>query len=355
MKQLKIAIIVPSLANRGPIKVIQTIINESGRLSLPIDFTVVPLSSKEELKVNCKIVPYSNKINFFEYDVVHTNGLKPDFIAFRKRHSIRRHLVTIHNYVFEDLLHTYNRIVSIIFGRLWTLIWSKADKLICINQDMISYYKPWTKTTIGFIHNGMADVKSVEPLTDSEKALISELKSKGKTVLGAVCVLTKIKGVDQILNLLGRRDDLALIVIGDGRELKNLKALSHVLNIQDRCHFLGFKNNAYSFFSYFDVFIMASRSEGFGLTLLEAASFSVPCVCSDIPTFRELFTEDEVTFFSLEEIHSLEMAVDKVLLKKEEFSKAINDKYLNEYTGEILAEKYFQEYKQLMQFNGEHT
>ncbi|GCC52468.1 glycosyltransferase family 1 protein [Chryseotalea sanaruensis] len=350
MKELKIAVIVPSLANRGPIKVMQTIINESVKLCLPIEFTVVTLSDKEGLHMNCKILQYSNSINFEEYDVVHTNGIKPDFIAFRKRHSIRRHLVTIHNYVFEDLLHTYNRVVSLIFGRLWISIWKRADKLICINQDMTLYYKPWTKTPIGFIHNGISKLhsESIEPVLDSEKDLIDELRSKGKTVLGVVCVLTRIKGVDQILNLLGKREDLALVVIGDGRELLNLKALSNELNIQDRCHFFGFKNNACAYFSFFDVFIMPSRSEGFGLTLLEAASFSIPCVCSDIPTFRELFTEDEVTFFTLEVIESLEIALNKIILNKDKFAKAINNKYLGSFTGEILAKKYFYEYKQLV-------
>jgi L-malate glycosyltransferase len=349
MERIKVAMIVPSLQNRGPVRVVQTIVNESLNQNLPIDFTVIPMSIKNELVMNCAIKPYSKSLDLRNFDVVHTHGLRPDFLAFRKRRSIKKHLVTIHNYVFEDLLYTYNRIVSFFFGRLWMLCWSRANRLICINQDMVSYYKQWTPISIGYIHNGIPNYldSDLQLVGEKERNIIYELKKQGKTVLGAICVLTRRKGIDQILHLLAKRNDLALIVIGDGIELDNLKALSEELGIQDRCIFFGFRNNAISFFILFDVFIMSSRSEGFGLTLLEAANFSIPCVCSDIPTFRELFSEDEVTFFTLEVIESLEMAVNKILLNRVQFAKAINNKYLVEFTGEILARKYFQEYKQL--------
>ena len=50
--------------------------------------------------------------------------------------------------------------------------------------------------------------------------------------------------------------------------------------------------------------IAASRDEGFGLPLIEAAYFGVPIICSDIPIFREV-TEGYATFFKVMDSDSL--------------------------------------------------
>lgn len=41
---------------------------------------------------------------------------------------------------------------------------------------------------------------------------------------------------------------------------------------------------------------MSSRSEGFPLSLLEAMIYKRNIVCSDIPIFKEILSENEVTF-----------------------------------------------------------
>ena len=66
---------------------------------------------------------------------------------------------------------------------------------------------------------------------------------------------------------------------------------------------------------------MPSRSEGFGLALIEAVQQKIPVICSDIDVFKELFTDDEVTFFKLEDHGSLSEAVKTAIetgLKKTE-------------------------------------
>ncbi|MDR1951129.1 MAG: hypothetical protein LBP96_02735, partial [Bacteroidales bacterium] len=52
-----------------------------------------------------------------------------------------------------------------------------------------------------------------------------------------------------------------------------------------------------------------SRAEGFPLTFLEAALYKKNTVCSNINVFQELFTNDDVTFFELDNIPSLVNAI----------------------------------------------
>lgn len=47
---------------------------------------------------------------------------------------------------------------------------------------------------------------------------------------------------------------------------------------------------------------MSSRSEGFPLSLLEAMIYKRNIVCSDIPIFKEILSENEVTFFEREKL-----------------------------------------------------
>jgi glycosyltransferase involved in cell wall biosynthesis len=53
-------------------------------------------------------------------------------------------------------------------------------------------------------------------------------------------------------------------------------------------HFLGEMNNIYELFYQLDLYVHSSNYETFGFALIEAMACGVPCIASDIPTFREV-------------------------------------------------------------------
>ena len=53
----------------------------------------------------------------------------------------------------------------------------------------------------------------------------------------------------------------------------------------------GWTDNLKNMHSTFDVLLSASRSETFGLVVVEALSAGIPCVLSDIPVYRELYAD----------------------------------------------------------------
>lgn len=53
----------------------------------------------------------------------------------------------------------------------------------------------------------------------------------------------------------------------------------------------GWTDNLKKMHSTFDVLLSASRSETFGLVVVEALSAGIPCVLSDIPVYRELYAD----------------------------------------------------------------
>jgi glycosyltransferase involved in cell wall biosynthesis len=175
----------------------------------------------------------------------------------------------------------------------------------------------------------------------SDFKLINELKQKYK-VVGVVAELTKRKGIDQVINALVQLPDCALVIVGDGKEKEKLIQLAIDNKVFDRVLFLGYKLNGASYIYQFDIFVMPSRSEGFGLSLIEAIACKKGVICSSIISFKGLFTKEEVTFFELENINSLVSALKQSIdINKTE--KAFT-KVNNYYTNSIMAANYKQLY-----------
>jgi glycosyltransferase involved in cell wall biosynthesis len=196
------------------------------------------------------------------------------------------------------------------------------------------------------IHNGIEPVAIDAAIPPEDEERIERLRA-GRRLIGNFAHFTRRKGADQLIEMLATWPEAALLLVGDGKELPELVSLSRSKGVQDRCLFLGPRDDVQGYFRFLDVYAMTSRSEAFGLSLVEAVSAGVPVVCSDIATFRELFDETEVTFFELEDIESLENATVTALAEKREKTKRAHDRFLVNYTAGKMAENYLELYKVL--------
>jgi L-malate glycosyltransferase len=289
---------------------------------------------------------YPGKFRFTDFDIIHTNGIRPDLFAFWNRRKIKYHISTIHNLVFEDLTFTYNKIISLLFGNIWLILWKKADKMICVSNTLMNYYTKWFSTEkLEVIYNGISETDNCILSENDVIKSINNFRSKGLTIIGSAGILTKRKGIEQVLHLISIDRSLGAVIIGDGRELTNLIHLSERLNITERCKFCGFLSNAPEYFRYFDFFMMPSRSEGFGLTLIEAVRQKIPVICSDLKVFKELLSEEEATFFKSDDLPTLISALQNAKeagISKTEFAYT---RYLNNYTSGLMAKRYSEVYQ----------
>lgn len=192
--------------------------------------------------------------------------------------------------------------------------------------------------TTRVIYNGRTPAAPY--LMDADEiSKISAIKETYK-VIGCCALLTPRKGIDQLLHALVKLPGWALIVIGDGPALNDLRQLAEELQISERCFFLGFKHHAQAYLEYFDLYAMPSRSEGLPLAMLEAAAHSKAIVCSKIPAFLEIFTEEEVQYFELDNIGQLVVAVASAFDARERLAGAAYKKYLSSYTAEEMGANY---------------
>jgi glycosyltransferase involved in cell wall biosynthesis len=152
-------------------------------------------------------------------------------------------------------------------------------------------------------------LNSKSVLTEEEQ---NEIKTFGKNrvVIGTNCWLQKVKGLDLLIRALVRLPErICLFLVGEGEERTALEHFCEECGVANRVLFAGEKLAAYRYLPYYDIFVLASHTEGFSLSLLEAALYGKPCVSSDLPDIQEKFSSDEVVFFPKGDVEGLVKAI----------------------------------------------
>ena len=345
---MKVLIILPSLANRGPILVAQQIV--SGLRKLNIYCEVWYFDAIHELSFACptRNISFFEKLNIDQFDLIHSHSFRPDaWVAKLRITGVKTHsITTIHNYVDIDLKYQYGTLVSCIFSPIWRYLWRFQTKVIVLSKDAHAYYRlslPDEKIIV--IGNGLSD-HGAATLPKRDFNRIYNLKSK-HFVLGACAQVTKRKGLEQIVDALVRHRDCAFVLVGDGPQLRQLQSQAESLGVSERCLFLGFRPNARDFVPHFDAVTLPSRSEGFPLSFIEAASAARPVLLSDIPIFQEIVPRGAASFFRLDDPSSLSEAIYELRRRQTDLGAAVRTLYEENFSVDAMADKYVDCYRQL--------
>jgi len=144
------------------------------------------------------------------------------------------------------------------------------------------------------IHNGIGPVG---PLGNAEaRALRRDWGVENcSRLIGSVGRLIDEKGYDILLRMLPAIADhvpagetWGLVIIGDGPMESTLNRLADRAPDAIKPIFPGFREDARECIGAFDLFLMPSRSEGFGLTLVEAMAHGIPIITNALASLREV-------------------------------------------------------------------
>jgi len=345
---MNIAFVLSTLDNSGPFIVARDIINNIvGEVNVHI-YYLKDSQTKLEFNAPTTKIRLRKKTDFSNYDIVHSHGFIADCYCYLNRNTIKKCVTTLHQEIKPQYSLNYNKIIGAQLEKIWLRFIRNNDRIITLSECMCLYYQARLKTSnIVFVHNGIRPAKqNLAPVKEFEEIL--SLKNNYK-ILGVSASLTYRKGIDQVINALylDAGKNYALLVIGDGGEKEQLMALAKKLNVEDRCLFIGHKTNAINYFQYFDIYVMCSRLEAFGLCVIEAASQKVPLVCSDLPIFEEIFNPSEIVTYKLDNISSLLNSIQKADKDKGTLSEKAYLAYINKYTDKIMTENYLKQYKAL--------
>lgn len=139
---------------------------------------------------------------------------------------------------------------------------------------------------------------SQEAFASARKALLSELElTEDAQIFGMACRLVEQKGLSYALEALKQIHedfpDAHLVIAGDGNLMHELVHQAAELYISDNVHFLGWRNDVNDLMAAFDVFLMPSLWEGFGLVALEAMSKRRPVIASAVTALPEVVEDGQ--------------------------------------------------------------
>lgn len=104
----------------------------------------------------------------------------------------------------------------------------------------------------------------------------------------------------------------------------------------------GWSNNLIKMHKSFDVLLSSSQFETFGLVVVEAMSAGIPCVLSDIPVYRELYSDCKgVIFLSGDEQKDIE-AINQLLENKDILKSDIINFWRERFSNETVESKWIE-------------
>lgn len=156
-----------------------------------------------------------------------------------------------------------------------------------------------------------------DPLTVSEDSPIHSTLTNGN-----ICFVGRLsyeKGVMRLLRIWERvscaQPELTLSIYGKGDARKEMEAFIKERALRNVV-FRGFCNNLEDIYLHSDLLLMTSDTEGFGMVLIEAMYYGVPCISFDCPISpKEIITDAGIVVPYYDEEAYAE-AVVKVLTSK---------------------------------------
>ena len=181
--------------------------------------------------------------------------------------------------------------------RLWYWMANRMARIIAVSDNIAVTYKAnWPSSLVKRIYLG---VESPKYNRESSRRYL-DIPEK-QTVLLTVANFNHIKGLDILVKAVsllveqGRwGDDSFLYVVGQTeRDIDELKSMIDSLGIGYYFRMMGISNEVPYFMAAADIYIQPSRSEGLPLAMMEAASYSLPLIGSDVGGIPEIIKDGE--------------------------------------------------------------
>ena len=231
---------------------------------------------------------FANYLRKHRIEVVHTYGLYPNIFAIPAA-RVASVPVTIAS-VRDMGAHTTDmqRRVQQVVCRMATCVIANAEAV----RDWLSQ-QGIAREKIRVIRNGLVlkDLPPVDGPSIREEFGIPY----DAPIVGAICRLTRIKGIDYLVEAAGivhaRHPNAYFVVLGDGECKAELIQRATQLGIHSRIVFTGFRTDTARFLSAFTVSVLPSLTEGLSNTVMESMAAGVPVVATNVGGTPEILSD----------------------------------------------------------------
>ena len=208
-------------------------------------------------------------------------------------------------------------------SRIHKLTLRRTTRVIAVSQavaDSLQAQGIFDPEKIVRIHNGIdvdRFVKGREDVAGREPGADKKLR------VGMIGHLAPIKGPEDFIRaaavLSDRRNDVEFVIAGedksrDGEYRRHLEALIRELSLNQRLSLIGWVEDVAKLLPTLDLFVSPSRSEPFGLAIVEAMAAGVPVVSTLSEGAREIVDDNQTgRLVAVADVAGLATSIDELL------------------------------------------
>jgi glycosyltransferase involved in cell wall biosynthesis len=199
-----------------------------------------------------------------------------------------------------------------ILAPLYSAIFQYAEHIQCISNYLAAIARDLGgHARVSVIPNGV-DMEHFTPSAGKDRELLRDelgIPRDAKVVVTSSRLVPK-NGVDRVIRALPLIPDVHFLVLGEGYAEGELHSLATHLGVADRVHFAGFIPHADlpRYHMAGDAFIRLSRSEGLGISFLEAMSQGLPVICTNVGGIVDFAKDGETAFIVADADEEAEVA-----------------------------------------------
>ena len=135
---------------------------------------------------------------------------------------------------------------------------------------------------------------AISPHKNFRKSLGVE---SGQIIIGTVAAFAGHKDYPNLIRaffiVLEKLPNTILCIVGDGPLKNDIYKLSDELNLKKNIIFTGFVNNVGEYLRTFDIFVLASKKEGLGTSIIDALSVGLPVIATKAGGIPELIKNEQ--------------------------------------------------------------
>lgn len=272
-------------------------------------------------------------------DLIHSHFIDPSYAALRLKEKINIPLVvTEHSSkinrdnIDKDLFETAN------------IVYNKADRIISVSEALREKIKKNFGIDSIYISN-MVDLETFKYKT--------KIKNDGFNFV-STGNLIEIKRMDMTIEAFYKsfKDDMnvSLKIFGQGTDKEKLQDLIESYNLQDRIKLMGLcdREDIADTFIETDCFVLASRSETFGVAYIEALAMGVPVIATKCGGPEGFVNKENGVLVPVDDVDTLSNTMRYMFENIDKFDRekiAINTKEI--FCSETIAKEIISVYKQI--------
>lgn len=193
------------------------------------------------------------------------------------------------------------------------------------------------------------DTQYFEPVNNTDEQVAALDIDSGTAIIGSVITPRPVKRLDrafEIISKVAEHRDIVYVIVGDSNRLSEYKKLAENKDVADLIYWAGHKKQTAlaKWYSLFDVTILTSEWESFGMSITESYLCGTPCVAFDVGGMSDQIVDGEtgrlVDPYNLDEFAA---AIETLLTDEEQtesFSNQGMEYVRNRYTLNTVSEKY---------------